>query len=133
MPYLNKSQKIKIIQAFENSDKKVCVTSLAEEIGCKRGAVYYQWSKYLKELNQDISNIPEIVTRKKSTKYTKQEEINILSYFDLYPFSSLLDCKSFLNLSFSIDTIRNVLIKNEIGTFVAKRKPFMNLSHQAKR
>lgn len=130
MPQLNLNQKVKIFNSV-NSPNKTCISSLARELGCKRGAIYYQ----INRLSNSNGNLNKFIEKKrsKSTSYTNQEEASVLSFFDLHPFASFKDCKIFLNLNFTIPTIRNILLRNSINTYVAKRKPFMNLSHQAKR
>lgn len=132
MPYLNYQQRIKLFRAFD-SKKKVNFSALARELGCKRNAIHYQLNKYQKEYHQNLANVPKTINRSKSNSYTAQEEINILSFFDLHPFASFSSCKKLLNLKYAINTIRKILKENGMENFVSKRKPFMNLSHQAKR
>ena len=132
MAHLNHAQKFFIYRTL-SSETKTSKSSLAKEIGCKRDTIYKLIQKFYSPNGNLVNFFPSKNQRNRKNIYTKQQEVNVMSFFDLFPFASFMDCKRLLDLPFTIFTIRNILKRNLVGTYVAKRKPFMNLSHQAKR
>jgi biotin operon repressor len=132
MSHLNLNQKIQLLKRF-NSEKRHCSKTLvARELGCHRTTIYRQINKLWPESGEEVV-LKEKNTRKKKNSYTVQEEEKVLSFFDNYPFASYKDCRLLEKLRFTIPTIRNLLMRNGVKTYVSKSKPFLNLGHQVKR
>lgn len=127
MSHLNVNQKLLILKLKDSCSK----SSLAKKIGCHRSTIY----KIISKCNDENAEEIEISKnrRNKSTVYSKQDEINVLSFFRTFPFSFFKDCKIHLNLNFSINTIRTILSKNQISCHVSKIKPFLSPSNQVLR
>lgn len=130
MAHLNLSQKMQIYKAINSSSTNKI--ELAENIGTSRRNLYYVINKHW-PTDRDGKPLEEKCKRIRSAKYTCQEEVNVLNFFDLFPFATYLDCIKYNNLSYCINTIRSILKKNGIYNYVSKRKPFLNLINQNKR
>lgn len=66
-------------------------------------------------------------------KLSAQQVYNVLSYFVRNPFDTIDQCIKSLRLPVKKDTIRRVLKKNGIGSYVACRKLFLSIQNQIKR
>lgn len=108
------------------------VAAIGRQVGCSRQTVYNQLNKRWPSTGEPAAFLVENKRRRKN-KYTAQQELDVLSFFDLYPFATFSDGLAVLKLDLSVDTLSRILARNGIKTYVSKRKPFMNLIHQGKR
>lgn len=100
-------------------------------IGRSRRTIVYHQKKILRD---GIENyLTDKYSRNRKPAYSSQDELNILSFFNDYPFATLKDSIAFCNLNYSTSTIRRLLLRNGINTFTCKRVPYLKLEHQTKR
>lgn len=103
-------------------------TLIAKHVNCYRQTV----ELFIEQWKNGIFPMPT-KKRKRATILSAQQVFRVLNYFINNPFSTYMQCIKKLKLNVSIWTIKRLLNKKGISTYVASSKQFLSMQNQIKR
>lgn len=103
-------------------------TFIAKQLICNRITI----AEFINQWKNGLFPMPR-KPRKRQCKLSAQKVFRVLNYFINNPFSTHMQCIKKLKLSVCRMTIKRLLTKNGIGSYVACSKQFLSMQNQIKR